>query len=94
MSDEILQSMTLEQKVGQLLCFGFCGTEPHPDILHVVRDYHVAGFRVTPHARKAIRYLPDGHPGRSHVDRCDDFYQTKPAKRFETKVPSHPQRLL
>ena len=72
MADEILQCMTLEQKVGQLLCLGFCGTEPHPDILRVVRDYHVAGFRVTPHARKAMRYLPDGHPGRSRVDRASE----------------------
>lgn len=31
-----LGSMSLEQKVGQMLCLGFCGSYPHPDILEAI----------------------------------------------------------
>lgn len=65
-----LQTMTMEQKVGQMLCFGFCGTYPHPDILEAIEKYHVAGFRVTPAAsKKFYSYLRKENPATARVAR-------------------------
>lgn len=61
--------MTLQEKVGQTLCFGFAGTYPHPDILEMVEKYHVAGFRVTPSGRKFERYFGPDHPATPRVVR-------------------------
>ena len=67
--DAILNRMSLEEKIGQILCFGFCGTYPHPDILEMIDKYHVAGFRVTPHGRKFTRYFGADHPATPRVTR-------------------------
>lgn len=65
----LLNGMTLEQKVGQLLVLGFSGTYPHPDILRMIEEYHVAGFRVTPVGRKFHRYFGADHPATARVTR-------------------------
>lgn len=60
--DGLLGSLTLEQKVGQLLVLGFSGPSITPDIAELVRKYHIGGFRVT----QAFRYmtlLNDVKPG-------------------------------
>ncbi len=44
--DGLLGKMTLEQKVGQLLVFGFSGPIITPDIIELIRKYHVGGFRI------------------------------------------------
>jgi len=64
---KLLDRMTLEEKVGQMLVLGFTGTYPHPDIIDAVRRYHVAGFRVTPSGRKFTRYLKPSNPGYKRV---------------------------
>lgn len=51
--DKLLGSLTLEQKVGQLLVLGFSGPSITPDIVELVRKYHIGGFRVT----QAFRYM-------------------------------------
>ena len=51
--NKLLSSMTLEQKVGQLLVLGFSGPSITPDIAELVRKYHIGGFRVT----QAFRYM-------------------------------------
>lgn len=51
--DNLLGSMSLEQKVGQLLVLGFSGPTITPDIAELVRKYHIGGFRVT----QAFRYM-------------------------------------
>lgn len=66
---KFLDAMTLPQKIGQMLVYGFCGAYPHRDILDVIDKYNVAGFRVTPYARRFIRYLPADHPGVDRVIR-------------------------
>ncbi|MFW6065196.1 MAG: glycoside hydrolase family 3 N-terminal domain-containing protein [Planctomycetota bacterium] len=68
-TDAFLGKMDIRQKVGQMLCYGFCGTFPHQDIMEVIERYHPAGFRVTPYARKFVRYLSDDHPGVARVRR-------------------------
>ncbi|HEX9117570.1 MAG TPA: glycoside hydrolase family 3 N-terminal domain-containing protein, partial [Anaerolineae bacterium] len=67
--DALLARMTLEEKIGQMLAFGFSGSYPHPDILRMIERYHVAGFRVTPAGRKFVRYLKPGSPGEARVVR-------------------------
>ncbi|MDF3129768.1 glycoside hydrolase family 3 protein [Kiritimatiellaeota bacterium B1221] len=64
---QFLNRMSLEEKVGQMLVFGFGGTYPHPDILDAIRRQHVAGFRVSPFSRKFARYLSPGSPGFERV---------------------------
>ena len=68
--DQLINSMTLEQKIGQMLALGFSGTYPHPDIVRMIEQYHVAGFRVTPAGRKFVRYLKPGSPGEARVVRA------------------------
>jgi beta-N-acetylhexosaminidase len=70
--DQLLDKMTLEQKIGQMLALGFSGTYPHPDILRMIEQYHVAGFRVTPSSRKFIRELKEGSPGEKRVRRAPE----------------------
>lgn len=70
MSDQvgkIISRMTLEQKIGQKLVFGFSGVYPHRDTVEVIEKYHVAGFRVSPHWRKFVRYFGADHPGAKRV---------------------------
>ncbi len=67
--DQLLDTMTLEQKIGQMLAFGFSGTYPHADILRMIEQYHVAGFRVTPGSRKFVRELKPGSAGEPRVRR-------------------------
>ena len=68
--NKLLNSMTLEQKIGQMLALGFSGTYPHPDIVRMIEQYHIAGFRVTPAGRKFVRYLKPGSPGEARVVRA------------------------
>ena len=70
--EELLDRMTLEQRIGQMLAFGFSGVYPHPDILRMIEQYHVAGFRVTPSSRKFIRELKEGSPGEQRVRRAPE----------------------
>lgn len=67
--DRILARMSMEEKIGQTLAFGFSGVYPHLDILDAITRYHVAGFRVTPRGRKFVRYLKAGSPGAARVIR-------------------------
>ena len=66
---QFVNSMTLEQKIGQMLALGFSGTYPHPDIVELIEKYHVAGFRVTPAGRKFVRDLRPGSPGEKRITR-------------------------
>jgi beta-N-acetylhexosaminidase len=68
--EQFVNTMTLEQKIGQMLALGFSGTYPHPDIVEMIEKYHVAGFRVTPAGRKFTRYLKPGSPGEKRVVRA------------------------
>ncbi len=42
--EKVLDSMTVEQKVGQTLVLGFVGTILSPEIFRKIRDYHPCGF--------------------------------------------------
>lgn len=66
---KILNASSVEDKVGQTLCFGFSGAYAHRDILDAIRKYRVAGFRTTPGALKFERYFGSDHPGAKRVMR-------------------------
>ena len=70
--EQLVNTMTLEQKIGQMLALGFSGTYSHPDIIEMIEKYHVAGFRVTPAGRKFVRYLKSGSPGEKRVIRAPE----------------------
>ena len=42
--EKILQSMTLEEKVGQMIMVGVYGTEMNPDINYLMNEYKVGGI--------------------------------------------------
>jgi beta-N-acetylhexosaminidase len=82
--DQLLNAMTLEEKIGQMLVLGFSGTYPHPDILRVIEEYHVAGFRVTPGSRKFIRELKPGSAGEPRVQRLPEADE----RTYGVKLPA------
>jgi len=45
--DQLLGKMTLDQKIGQMLVFGFCGPVITPDIVELIRKYHIGGLRIS-----------------------------------------------
>lgn len=59
---DILGRMDLEQKVGQMMVFGFCGPVITPDIIELIRKYHVGGLRIS-HKFRMMRIAKDVKPG-------------------------------
>ncbi len=45
--DTTLGSLDLEQKIGQLLVYGFCGPVITPDVIDLVRNRHLGGLRIS-----------------------------------------------
>lgn len=45
--DNKIGQMNIEQKVGQMMVFGFCGTVITPDVIEMITKYHVGGLRIT-----------------------------------------------
>lgn len=60
--DELLGRMSLEQKVGQLMVLGFCGPIITPDIIDLIRKYHVGGLRISQKFR-SMSITHDVKPG-------------------------------
>jgi beta-N-acetylhexosaminidase len=46
-AQELLGKMNLEQKIGQMLVFGFCGHVITPDIVELIKKYHIGGLRIS-----------------------------------------------
>ncbi len=55
--DDLLGEMSLEEKVGQLMVLGFCGPIITPDIIDLIRKYHVGGLRIS----QKFRYMSITH---------------------------------
>ena len=45
--DQLLGTMTIEQKIGQMLVLGFCGPVITPDIVELIKKYHLGGLRIS-----------------------------------------------
>lgn len=61
--NELLGRMNLEQKVGQLMVFGFCGSVITPDIVDMIQKYHIGGFRISQKFRCLSIMQHDVKPG-------------------------------
>ena len=60
--DDLLGKMTLEQKIGQKFVFGFAGPIITPDIVEIIKKYHVGGLRISLKFR-TLTLLHDVKPG-------------------------------
>ncbi len=60
--DELMGRMELAHKIGQLCVFGFCGPVVTPDVVELIRRYHIGGLRVTTKFR-GLSMLSDLAPG-------------------------------
>lgn len=60
--DTLLDQMTLEQKVGQMMVFGFCGPIITPDIKELIQRFHVGGLRISQKFR-TMSMIHDLKPG-------------------------------
>jgi beta-N-acetylhexosaminidase len=54
--------MTLEQKVGQMMVFGLCGTVITPDTVELIAKYHLGGVRIS-QGYRIITLFNDVKPG-------------------------------
>jgi len=63
-TDQIMGRLTLEEKIGQLVVFGFCGPVITPDVLELIDRYQVGGLRVTTKFR-GMSMISDLPPGES-----------------------------
>ena len=45
-TDGLMGRMNLEQKVGQLMVFGFMGPVINPNVVDLITKYHVGGLRI------------------------------------------------
>ena len=54
--DDLMGKMNLQQKVGQLMVFGFCGTSITPDVVEMITKYHLGGLRVSQRLRSLTIY--------------------------------------
>lgn len=60
--ESLLGEMTLAQKVGQMMVFGFCGPVITPDIKELIQKYHVGGLRISQKFR-SVSLAHDVKPG-------------------------------
>lgn len=66
-ADDLLGRMDLNQKIGQLLVFGFCGPVVTPDVVELIDKYHVGGLRVSLKFR-SMNLFHDVKPGTTPAD--------------------------
>jgi beta-N-acetylhexosaminidase len=71
---DLIDRMTLDQKVGACLTLGFNGTILTPNILEYVTKYHCGSLRVTPPERTFGNYV-DPKTGKSAIEiKGDEFF--------------------
>lgn len=60
--DDLMGKMTIEQKLGQLMVFGFSGTCLTPDVVDLVRHHNLGGLRIS-QAFRGMTLFNDVKPG-------------------------------
>jgi beta-N-acetylhexosaminidase len=60
--DDLMGRMNLDQKIGQLLVFGFCGPVITPDVIEMLQKYQIGGLRISQKFR-AMTLFNDVKPG-------------------------------
>lgn len=68
----IVEKMTLDQKVGALLTLGFAGTVATGRIFEAIEKYHCGGFRLTPQGRSTGGNYVDPKTGKAVVSFKED----------------------
>lgn len=67
--DGLMGSLTLEQKVGQLMVFPFYGTFITPDVRELIEKYHVGGLRIAQKFHPGVSEHRSGKEPAWHVKR-------------------------
>jgi len=60
--NDLMGKMNINQKVGQLMVFGFCGTSITPDVTEMIKKYHIGGLRISNRIR-CLTLFNDIKPG-------------------------------
>lgn len=86
---DLLGSMSLEEKVGQLLVLGFCGPVITPDVVEMIKKYHVGGLRISQGFRN-ITLFNDVKPGETPDEMTlkSLYYASGSNRDFCSKVPT------
>lgn len=71
--ETMISSLSLDQKIGQMLTFEFCGTRVTPDVVRALREYHCGGLRITPHIYTALPYGVRHRVGNEDVQRLSPY---------------------
>jgi beta-N-acetylhexosaminidase len=70
--NNILGKMNLDQKIGQVLVFGFCGPVITPDIIEMIKKYQIGGLRISQKFR-TMTIFNDVKPG---TKPCEDILRS------------------
>lgn len=87
--DNLLGKMTTEQKIGQLLVYGLCGPVITPDVVELIKKYHIGGVR-TSQGLRIITLNNDFRPGEVPDQKTMESLVLPSGKNrdFENKVPT------
>lgn len=77
---DIIEKMTIEQKIGSLFTFGFCGTTITPINREAILKYHCGGFRISPAIKNFGSYVaPDSGKALVNIEPGIAFKHQMPA---------------
>ncbi len=81
--ENLFGTLTLEEKIAQLMVLGYTGTFVEPELTEFIGKYGLGGLRTSPIlARKFKRYLPEGSPGIQNVNRPPSLLE----KQFDMSI--------
>ncbi len=92
--DGLMGRLNLEQKVGQLMVFGFMGPVIHPHVVELITKYHVGGLRIAQkfHAGSdEWRVTVDGKQPLHPKDKPELNTYYRPADLYTKRVSCTPQ---
>lgn len=69
--DQTLGALSLEQKIGQLMVFPHYGTFVTPDVVELIRDYHVGGLRIAQKFAPGVTYSDKARSGGEPLAKLD-----------------------
>ena len=77
---DLIEKMSIEQKIGSLFTFGFCGTTITPINREAILKYHCGGFRISPAIKNFGSYVSP-ESGKALVN-------IEPGIAYKTQVPA------
>lgn len=85
--DNLMGKLNLEQKVGQLMVFGFAGPVINPHVIELITKYHVGGLRI------AQKFHPGASEGRTsdlYYDKSDMNTYDRPQELYTKRIACTP----